>query len=123
MADMLAPAASPTAATGAIAATAATSAISVARPAPDGARAPLLGWLLACTLLLTVLVGAFAQGKFPVAPADLLRSVLARLTGSDAGLPPAVETVIWNIRLPRVAAGLLVGASLAAAGQLLEGTQ
>ena len=99
MADMLAPAASPMAA---------TSAASAAKPAPDRARAPLLRWLLACTLLLAVLVAAFALGKFPIAPADLLRSVLARLTGSDAGLPLAVETVIWNIRLPRVAAGLLV---------------
>ena len=112
MADMLVPAASPLAA---------TSAASAAKPAPDRARAPLLRWLLACTLLLAVLVAAFALGKFPIAPADLLRSVLARLTGSDAGLPPAVETVIWNIRLPRVAAGLLVGASLAAAGAAYQG--
>ena len=85
------------------------------------ARAPSLRWLLACALLLAVLVAAFALGKFPIAPFDLLRSVWARLSGSDSGLAPAVETVIWNIRLPRVAAGLLVGAALAAAGAAYQG--
>ena len=38
-------------------------------------RLPWLGWLLACALLLAVLVAAFALGKFPIAPADFLRSV------------------------------------------------
>ena len=76
---------------------------------------------MACALLLVVLIAAFALGKFPIAPADLLRSVWARLSGSASGLSPAIETVVWNIRLPRVAAGLLVGAALAAAGGASRG--
>jgi len=78
-------------------------------------------WLLAVALLVAVVLAACAAGKFPVAPGDLWRAVAARLTGTDAGLPPGVETVVWSIRLPRVGAGLLVGAALAAAGTAYQG--
>lgn len=80
-----------------------------------------LRWLLAVALLVAVVVLAFASGQFPIGPGELWRAVAARLTGADSGLPPAVETVVWNIRLPRVAAGLLVGAALAAAGAAYQG--
>ena len=88
---------------------------------PSARLSPRLAWLLAGALLVAMVVTAFALGKFPIAPADLLRAVLARLTGAESGLSPAQETVIWNIRLPRVAAGLLVGAGLAAAGAAYQG--
>ena len=84
-------------------------------------RWPWLPWGLACLLLGLVLLAAFGLGKFPIAPGDLLRALLARVSGTPSGLPPAVETVVWNIRLPRVAAGLLVGAGLAAAGAAYQG--
>jgi len=90
-------------------------------PADVTARATLLRWLLACALLLAVLLVAFALGKYPISPLELMRAIVARLTGASSGLPPAVETVVWNIRLPRVAAGLLVGAALAAAGAAYQG--
>ena len=80
-----------------------------------------LPWAVAGVLLAAVVVAAFALGKFPMAPADLLRAVWARLSGTESGLTPAQETVVWNIRLPRVAAGLLVGAGLAAAGAAYQG--
>jgi len=84
-------------------------------------RWPGLGWALVLALLLAVLVAAFAVGKFPVAPGDLWQSVVSRLSGAASGLPPAVDTVVWNIRMPRVLAGLLVGAALAAAGAVYQG--
>lgn len=79
-------------------------------------RRPLLGWGVALTSLLVVLAWAFSAGKYPVAPGELLRVLGAHLSGEESGLPEAVETVLWNIRLPRIAAGVLVGAVLAAAG-------
>jgi iron complex transport system permease protein len=85
------------------------------------ARHPVAAWLAALAALLTVLVIAFAVGKFPVAPGDLLRSLAGRLFGTGSGLPAAVDTVVWNIRLPRVAAGVVVGAVLAAAGAAYQG--
>lgn len=79
-------------------------------------RRPLLGWGVALASLLVVLVWAFSAGKYPVTPDELLRLLGARLSGGESGLPEPVETVVWNIRLPRIAAAVLVGAVLAAAG-------
>ncbi len=75
-------------------------------------------WIVALGLVLLL---ALATGKFEVSPGDILRIVLAGLTGTDSGASATAETVIWNVRLPRVLAGLLVGASLAAAGAVYQG--
>ncbi len=83
--------------------------------------ASILCWLPAVALLVAVVLTALAVGKFPVALSDLWHAVASRLLGVDSGLPAAVETVVWHIRLPRVAAALLVGAALAAAGATYQG--
>ncbi len=82
---------------------------------------PLPAYALAFLLLAAILLTAFACGKFPVAPDELLRAIAARLSGVDAGLPASVETVIWNIRLPRILAAVLVGAALSTAGAAYQG--
>lgn len=43
------------------------------------ARRPLLAWTVAVASLLAVLAIAFVAGKYPLAPADLLRALAARL--------------------------------------------
>lgn len=70
---------------------------------------PALVLLLAAAVVLAVLVGAV-----PIAVPD----VVAAVFGSGAG--PA-ETIVRDLRLPRVLAAALVGAALAAAGALLQG--
>ena len=79
------------------------------------ARFPL-AVLGACGVLLLLIVVAFAVGRFPVAAGDLASLLWARLTGSGHSLDPTIETVVFKIRGPRVAAALLIGAALAAAG-------
>ncbi|HEY7608943.1 MAG TPA: iron ABC transporter permease [Alphaproteobacteria bacterium] len=79
-------------------------------------RRPILAAALAVVLLLAAVIAALAIGRFPIAPADLAATVWAKLTGGAHGLPPAAETVLFQIRGPRVLAALMVGAALAAAG-------
>ena len=76
-------------------------------------------------LLLGLLVGilaSFSLGQYPVP----VRAVLGIL-GKKAGLPVAsfwtnaMETAVWNIRLPRVLLSVLVGMSLSAAGSAYQG--
>lgn len=78
-------------------------------------RRPLLTWGSAILLFIGVVLVAFASGKYPVTPLELLRTL-----GAWAGLADPVSdhasTVVWNIRLPRIAAGIMVGAVLSAAG-------
>jgi len=68
-----------------------------------------------CGLLLIVAV-AFATGQYPVRSADLLRVLWSWAGGAPHGLDPTIDTVVLQIRGPRVIAALLVGAALAAAG-------
>ena len=79
------------------------------------------GFAAALAVLLVGLVAALALGRFPVFPLDLGRLLLAKLTGSASGLPPAVETVVWSIRGPRILAAVLVGGGLAVAGAAFQG--
>jgi len=79
------------------------------------------GLAVAVLVLLLGIGVAFAVGRFPVSPLDLGRVLWAKLTGSTSGLPPAVETVVWQIRGPRVAAAVLVGSALATAGAAFQG--
>ena len=70
----------------------------------------------ACAILGGLVIAAFAVGRFPVAAADLARILWSGVTGAEHGLDPTIETVVLRIRGPRVAAALLIGAALAAAG-------
>ena len=70
----------------------------------------------ACAGLMVLIIVAFAVGRFPVSAGDLASILWARLTGTEHGLDPTIETVVLKIRGPRVAAALLIGAALAAAG-------
>ncbi len=71
-------------------------------------------------LLLGLVVVALMVGKFPVSPGELFHVLVARL-GGTAAAPSAVETVIFQIRGPRIAAAIVVGAALAAAGAAYQG--
>lgn len=80
-----------------------------------------LGWVAACLMLVLVVVAALSFGQYGVSLAEAFRVVAARLTGSESGQPPIVDTVVWNVRLPRVLCGLLVGAALAVSGAVYQG--
>jgi iron complex transport system permease protein len=71
--------------------------------------------LLLLAALAATLVVALAVGPFPLTMTDVLRT-LERGLGLADGVPSAGEIVFARVRLPRVAAGILVGAALAGAG-------
>lgn len=71
---------------------------------------------VAAIALLAALVAAFAAGRYPVPLDDLLRIVWSWAGGAPHGRDATLETVVLQIRGPRVIAALLVGAALAAAG-------
>ncbi len=81
-------------------------------------------WKLVAFGILGVAVLAMASmaiGKYSVPPSAILRVLFAGLTGGQPDVDPIQQTVIWNVRLPRVIAGLLIGAALAAAGATYQG--
>jgi iron complex transport system permease protein len=64
--------------------------------------------------LLVLALLALGAGRYPLTPGDVASVLWKRLTGvADAGM---ADAVVWQIRMPRVAVAMLVGAALAAAG-------
>jgi iron complex transport system permease protein len=77
--------------------------------------------LLAAAALLALVALAFAVGRFPLAPGELAALAANKLFGAGYALAPNVETVVLQVRGPRILAALLVGAALAAAGTAYQG--
>ncbi len=80
-----------------------------------------VGWVAVWILFAAVAAIALVTGKYAISPQDIARVILARLTGTASGVPATVETVVWNVRLPRVLCGLVAGAALSAAGAVYQG--
>ncbi|MFD3811195.1 FecCD family ABC transporter permease [Rhodococcus sp. NPDC058639] len=77
---------------------------------------------LGAALLILAVVSA-CLGQVPTSPAEVVGSLLHRI-GLDLGpMPahPAGEVTLWEVRFPRVALAMLVGAALGCSGALLQG--
>ena len=75
--------------------------------------------VLAVLLCVFALV-ALSIGHYSYDPRDVLRSVYEMLTG-QAPTDRAMDLVLLNIRMPRVAAAILVGAALSLSGAVYQG--
>ncbi|MFG1802479.1 FecCD family ABC transporter permease [Micromonospora carbonacea] len=83
---------------------------------PTGLRRPrlLAAGLLACALaLLASIAASLVVGALPLTPGTVLRELVAH-GDSEASL------VVWEVRLPRTAIAICVGAALALAGVLMQ---
>jgi iron complex transport system permease protein len=89
-------------------------------PARRWALPALLGAGLTGLLVLGVLVSA-SNGAFAIPLGDILASIAHRPGLGGAPIEGTGESVLWNIRFPRVVLGVIVGACLACAGTLMQG--
>ncbi|MFT3971015.1 MAG: iron ABC transporter permease [Micropruina sp.] len=80
------------------------------RPLSVSAMVGLLSVLLALLVLVALCVG-----RYLLAPAEVLQTLIAAVSG---GVPPdaASFNVVINLRLPRICAAILIGAALTLAG-------
>lgn len=104
-------------------ATSARPAAAFCAPASAGRGRRVVRWSAA----LGVLVAALLVGAF-VGPAGLTpRSILIELAdavpfiNADSGLTTQQQAIFWQIRLPRVVLGAIVGATLAISGAAYQG--
>lgn len=76
-----------------------------------------IGALLVGGILLSALLG-----QFPVTPTEVIGSVLraAGIPNGWAPTDPIVQSTLWIIRFPRIVMAILVGASLATAGAVMQ---
>ena len=87
-------------------------------PRVNAATATLVLLGVAVPLVAALCVGV---GQLEASPAEVVRALAHRLGGADdADLDPALVTVIWRLRLPRILVGLCAGAVLSVGGACLQ---
>jgi iron complex transport system permease protein len=82
--------------------------------------AVLLGGLAAALFAACVLSAGI--GAYPVPPVEVLASIAHRMGLALGPLPDAIaETVLWEVRFPRIALAVGIGSALGCAGALMQG--
>jgi iron complex transport system permease protein len=79
-------------------------------------------WLPAALVFLAaaLMTGALV-GPVDLGAVNVLRATFAHVFGLDSPLSGSDDAVLWELRLPRVVLGALVGGTLAAAGAAYQG--
>ena len=71
-------------------------------------------------LPIILFFASFLMGRYPVSPVDVVKTILSPIF-PQLTVSSTVTTIVWQIRLPRILAALLVGASLSMAGTAFQG--
>lgn len=72
-------------------------------------------------LFLVVIVLSFSVGRYPIKFYDVIKVILNKLNVYFISINETSETIIWNIRIPRVLAAILIGAGISTSGALFQG--
>ncbi|WP_338538919.1 iron ABC transporter permease [Janibacter terrae] len=87
---------------------------------PGGRRVPVVPLLATLTgLTLVSAVVSLALGSEPLRVGGVVDVLRARLTGVH-GPDPTYDTIVWELRAPRIVLGMVVGAGLAVAGACMQ---
>jgi iron complex transport system permease protein len=86
-------------------------------------RRPLLLAAAGAVFVATALVAGVALGNVPVEAADTVAILARRLLGwpVEQTWPVAAETIVFELRLPRVLTAMVVGVALSLAGATFQG--
>jgi iron complex transport system permease protein len=85
-------------------------------------RRPLILAGLGLAALAGVFVAGVALGSVPIAPADTLAVITHRLFGwPTPAWPTSTDTIVLELRLPRVLTAMAVGVALSLAGATFQG--
>lgn len=91
-------------------------------PARPGQVRPALIMTAMAIVLAAVALAACAIGAYSVPIGEVIGAVARRLGLSSApATDPVADSLLWEIRFPRVVLGMIVGAALGCAGAALQG--
>ena len=79
-------------------------------------------WIIPALMLLyiAVFILSFAAGRFPVKPSELIRILFSRILPIEQDWTRQAESVVFNIRLPRILVASLIGAGLSLSGLVFQ---
>lgn len=63
---------------------------------------------------------AFMVGRYPITPIQVIQTILSPIFPKLA-VSPTISSIVFDVRLPRIIAAVLVGASLSIAGATFQG--
>ena len=72
-------------------------------------------------LLVAVILISFMLGRYPMTPAELVKTVLYDAFGVGEDTDRNMSVVLYNVRIPRILLACMVGAALSAAGASYQG--
>ena len=78
-------------------------------------------FLLLIILFIVCFFGSFLLGKYTIDPVTLVKVLLSRIIDFPHDWPDQAETVLFNVRMPRVLMGAIIGGGLACAGAAYQG--
>lgn len=77
-----------------------------------------------CILLFMMIAAflvSFSLGRYGISIPEILRVFLSKIFGLEATWPVATETVIFQVRIPRILVAMLVGGALSMSGASYQG--
>ncbi len=77
--------------------------------------------IILISLPIIVFFMSFLVGIYPLSPVEVVTTILAKFIPTIHASTTA-STIVWDIRLPRIMAAVLVGAALSVAGAAFQGT-
>ncbi len=77
--------------------------------------------LLLSGILLFLIFVALIAGRYPVSALDIWKTLVGHLLGTETSVPSTVQTVIFNLRIPRILAAILIGFALSVSGAAYQG--
>lgn len=86
-----------------------------------GSKVSLKAKLAICFALAAAFFVSFALGRYAVMPDQLLATVWAHIFDPASLAGSKVDTIIFNLRIPRIIVVMLAGAALSAAGASYQG--
>jgi len=80
----------------------------------------IISIVLLVFLPIVLFFASFLMGRYPISPVDVVKTILSPIF-PQLTVSSTVNTIVWQIRLPRILAAILVGASLSMAGTAFQG--
>ncbi|AQR95490.1 FecCD family ABC transporter permease [Clostridium saccharoperbutylacetonicum] len=77
-----------------------------------------IGFLL---LPIITFIVSITIGRYSITIQELITLVFSKLKGIDSNLSSNIETIFFNVRLPRIISAMLIGGALSASGASYQG--
>ena len=85
----------------------------------DSETKEIISIVLLIFLPIVLFFASFLIGRYPISPIDVINTVLCPIF-PQLEVSPTITTIVFEIRLPRIIAAMLVGAALAMAGAAFQ---